>query len=176
VANTINAVMAGAEVIHTTVTGIGERAGNTPMEETVLALLTMYGIDVGIDYSKLNELARLVQDLSGFEVPRNRPFIGDSAYNIESGIVTGWFKNVFESDPTIVYPVHPDFVGHSAPNILMGKKSGLDNIELWSRKLNIELSADEAMTVLKAVKVKSHDLKRVLTEDEFAEIARDVKA
>ena len=176
VANTINAVMAGAEVIHTTVTGIGERAGNTPMEETVLALLTMYGIDVGIDYSKLNELARLVQDLSGFEVPRNRPFIGDSAYNIESGIVTGWFTNVFESDPTIVYPVHPDFVGHSAPNILMGKKSGLDNIELWSRKLNIELSADEAMTVLKAVKVKSHDLKRVLTEDEFAEIARDVKA
>ena len=176
VANTINAVLAGAEVIHTTVTGIGERAGNTPMEETVLALLTMYGIDVGIDYSKLNELARLVQDLSGFEVPRNRPFIGDSAYNIESGIVTGWFKNVFESDPTIVYPVHPDFVGHSAPNILMGKKSGLDNIELWSRKLNIELSADEAMTVLKAVKVKSHDLKRVLTEDEFAEIARDVKA
>ena len=176
VANTINAVMAGAEVIHTTVTGIGERAGNTPMEETVLALLTMYGIDVGIDYSKLNELARLVQDLSGFEVPRNRPFIGDSAYNIESGIVTGWFKNVFESDPTIVYPVHPDFVGHSAPNILMGKKSGLDNIELWSRKLNIELNADEAMTVLKAVKVKSHDLKRVLTEDEFAEIARGVKA
>ena len=176
VANTINAVMAGAEVIHTTVTGIGERAGNTPMEETVLALLTMYGIDVGIDYSKLNELARLVQDLSGFEVPRNRPFIGDSAYNIESGIVTGWFKNVFESDPTIVYPVHPDFVGHSTPNILMGKKSGLDNIELWSRKLNIELNADEAMTVLKAVKVKSHDLKRVLTEDEFAEIARGVKA
>ena len=176
VANTINAVLAGAEVIHTTVTGIGERAGNTPMEETVLALLTMYGIDVGIDYSKLNELSHLVQELSGFEVPRNRPFIGDSAYNIESGIVTGWFKNVFESDPTIVYPVHPDFVGHDAPNILMGKKSGLDNIELWTRKLNIELNEEEAMTVLKAVKQKSHDLKRVLTEDEFAEIARSAKA
>ena len=176
VANTINAVLAGAEVIHTTVTGIGERAGNTPMEETVLALLTMYGIDVGIDYSKLNELSQLVQELSGFEVPRNRPFIGDSAYNIESGIVTGWFKNVFESDPTIVYPVHPDFVGHDAPNILMGKKSGLDNIELWTRKLNIELNEEEAMTVLKAVKQKSHDLKRVLTEDEFAEIARNAKA
>jgi len=64
VANTINAVLAGAEVIHSTVLGIGERAGNTPMEETVLALLTMYGIDVGIDYSKLNETAKLVQELS----------------------------------------------------------------------------------------------------------------
>ena len=54
VANTINAVLAGGEVIHTTVLGIGERAGNTPMEETVLALLAMYGIDVGLDYSKMN--------------------------------------------------------------------------------------------------------------------------
>ncbi len=176
VANTINAVLAGAEVIHTTVLGIGERAGNTPMEETVLALLTMYGIDVGIDFSKLNELAALVQELSGFEVPPNRPFIGKNSYNIESGIVTGWFKNVFESDPTIVYPVHPDFVGHEAPNILMGKKSGLDNVELWSKKLGIDLDPGLAMPVLQAVKQKSHDLKRVLTEDEFAEIVREFKA
>ena len=51
------------------------------MEETVLALLTMYGIDVGIDFSKLNELAALVQELSGFQVPPNRPFIGKNAYN-----------------------------------------------------------------------------------------------
>ena len=69
VANTINAVLAGAEVIHSTVLGIGERAGNTPMEETVMALLTMYGIDVGIDYGKLNELSRLVRELSGAQVP-----------------------------------------------------------------------------------------------------------
>jgi len=176
VANTINAVMAGAEVIHTTVLGIGERAGNTPMEETVLALLTMYGIDVGIDYGKLNELSQLVQELSGFKVPKNRPFIGESSYNIESGIVTGWYKNVFQSDPTIVYPVNPDFVGHEPPSILMGKKSGLDNVELWARKLNIELSEDEALAVLKEVKQRSHDLKRVLTEDEFTKIAGNAKA
>ena len=174
VANTINAVVAGAEVIHSTVLGIGERAGNTPMEETVLALLTMYGIDVGIDYSKLNETAKLVQELSGFEVPVNRPFIGNGAYSIESGIVTGWFKNVFDSNPTTVFPVHPDFVGHEAPRIMMGKKSGLDNIEIWCRKLGIELNEEEAMDVLMAVKLKSHDLKRVLTEEEFKEIALSV--
>ena len=176
VANTINAVLAGGEVIHTTVLGIGERAGNTPMEETVLALRALYGIDVGIDFSKLNELAKLVRELSGFEIPLNRPFIGDAAYNIESGIVTGWYKNVFDYDPTIVYPIHPDFVGHSAPEIYMGKKSGLDNIEIWTQKLNIELSDDEAMAVLMKVKLASHDLKRVLNEDEFKEIAAQVKA
>ena len=176
VANTINAVLAGAEVIHSTVLGIGERAGNTPMEETVLALLTMYGIDVGLDYSKLNELSKLVQELSGTQVPSSRPFIGDGAYTIESGIVTGWFKNVFENDPTTVFPVHPDFVGHDTPKIVMGKKSGLDNIAIWTKKLGIELNEDEAMDVLMAVKLRSHDLKRVLTEKEFMGVVEEVTA
>lgn len=176
VANTISAVLAGAEVIHSTVLGIGERAGNTPMEEVVLALLTMYGVDVGLDYKKMNELSKLVQELSGMQIPACRPFIGDGAYTIESGIVTGWFKNVFDENPTTVFPVHPDFVGHDAPQIAMGKKSGLDNIEIWSKKLGIELSEEEALAVLKEVKLTSHDLKRVLTEDEFMKIAEKVRA
>jgi isopropylmalate/homocitrate/citramalate synthase len=176
VANTIMAVLSGAEVIHSTVTGIGERAGNAPMEETALALLTMYGIDVGIDYSKLNELSKLVQTLSGTGIPSNRPFIGEGAYTIESGIVTGWFKNAFEKNPTTVFPVHPDFVGHDAPKILMGKKSGADNIEIWSKKLGIELNEEESLAVLQEVKLKSHDLKRVLDEGEFKEIVKKVKA
>ena len=176
VATTIMAVLAGAEVIHSTVTGIGERAGNTPMEETVLALLTMYGIDVGIDYGKLNELSKLVRGVSGTEIPESRPFIGDGAYTIESGIVTGWYKNVFEKDPTTVFPVRPEFVGHEMPQIVMGKKSGVDSVAVWSQKLGIELSEEETLAVLSRVKLRSHDLKRVLTEDEFREITENVKA
>jgi len=176
VANTIMAVVAGAEVIHSTVTGIGERAGNTPMEETVMALLTLYGIDVGIKYNKLNELSRLVRELSGTEIPTNRPFIGDMAYDIESGIITSWYKNSFAQHPTEVFPVHPNFVGHRAPQILMGKKSGLDNVALWSDELGIKLNQNEAMEVLKQVKSKAIDLKRVLTEDEFHEIVQGVKS
>jgi len=176
VANTIMAVLAGAEVIHSTVTGIGERAGNVPMEETVLALLTMYGIDVGIDYSKLNELSRLVREISGTEIPASRPFIGDGAYTIESGIVTGWYRNVFEKDPTTVFPVRPEFVGHAMPRIVMGKKSGLDSVAVWSEKLNIDLTEEEAQAVIAEVKLRSHDLKRTLTEDEFREVAEKVKS
>jgi len=176
VANTIMAVLSGAEVIHSTVTGIGERAGNAPMEETALALLTMYGIDVGIDYSKLNELSKMVQKLSGTQVPSSRPFIGEGAYTIESGIVTGWFRNAFEKHPTTVYPVHPEFVGHDAPKILMGKKSGADNVDIWAKKLGIQLNEEETLAVLQEVKLKSHDLKRVLSEGEFKEIVKKIKA
>ncbi|HWU39301.1 MAG TPA: hypothetical protein VN203_16775 [Candidatus Acidoferrum sp.] len=172
VANTIMAVLSGAEVLHTTVGGIGERCGNAAMEETVLALLTLYGIDVGIDYGKLNELSRLVMGLAGIEPPANRPFIGSRAYTIESGIVTSWFKNAYQSDPTVVFPVHPGFVGHGRPEILMGKKSGVDNVALWAKKLGVRLNDDQIMAALNEVKLKSHDLKRVLTEKEFGKIVR----
>ena len=68
VANTLLAVAEGVEVIQTTVTGIGERAGNTPMEETVLALLTMYGLDAGIRTERFFELSKLVMDLAGVDL------------------------------------------------------------------------------------------------------------
>ena len=176
VANTIAAVLAGAEVIHSTVTGIGERAGNTPMEETALALLTLYGIDVGLKYDKLNELSELVRKLTNTQIPANRPFIGEMAYDIESGILTSWFKNAYHQKPTELFPVRHSFIGHRAPQILMGKYSGLDNVALWSEKLGIKLDKEEATEAITKVKVKSHDLKRVLSEDEFREIAESVIA
>jgi hypothetical protein len=61
-------------------------------------------------------------------------------------------------------------------DLLSGVESGLDNVELWTKKLGIDLDPGLAMPVLQAVKQKSHDLKRVLTEDEFVEIVREFKA
>ena len=69
VANTIMALSLGVEVMHTTVLGIGERSGNAPMEDVVMALKTMYGVDCGIDTTKLTPLANLVQRLTGVVVP-----------------------------------------------------------------------------------------------------------
>lgn len=175
VANTIEAVLAGAEIIHSTVTGIGERTGNTPMEETVLSLLTLYGIDVGLKYDKLNELSMLVRELSGTVVPANRPFIGDMAYDIESGIIAGWYRNTFHQHATEIFPVHHRFVGHRPPQILMGKKSGVDNVVLWLEELGIRLQENEIQAVLNEVKLRAHALKRVLSKDEFREIVEDVR-
>ena len=176
VANTIMAVLSGAEVIHSTVGGIGERCGNAAMEETAMALLTMYGIDVGLNYSKLNELSKLVMKISGLEVPPQRPFVGDKAFTVESGIVTGWYRNAYKDNPTTVFPLLPEFVGHTRPEIIMGKKSGLDNIAVWAEKLRLKIDDDKKMEILKRIKRRSHDLRRVLTEKEFKEIVKEVKS
>jgi len=140
-----------------------------------MALLTMYDIDVGINFSKMNELAQLVRKLSGIEIPSSRPFVGDGAYTIESGMVANWFRNSYEDNPTTIYPVHPGFLGRESPKIVMGKKSGLDSIWLWAERLGIELKEEETLALLQEVKLTSHDLKRVLSEEEFRELAEKVK-
>jgi len=118
----------------------------------------------------------LVRKLTNTQIPANRPFVGEMAYDIESGILTSWFKNAYHQKPTEVFPVHHSFVGHRAPQILMGKYSGLDNVALWAEKLGLKLDKEEATEVINKVKVKSLDLKRVLSEDEFREIAESVIA
>jgi len=141
----------------------------------VIPLLTLYGIDVGLKYNRLNETSKLVKELSNTSMPVNRPFIGDMAYDIESGIVTNWYRNAFHQYPTEVFPVHPDFVGHSPPQILMGKYSGVDKVALWSEELGISLQNQEAQVVLNEVKRRAYALKRVLNKDEFREIVEDVR-
>jgi len=174
VANTIMALAEGVEVMHTTVLGVGERAGNTPMEETVMGLLTMYGVDVGIDYSKLTSLANLVQKITGVDVPSNKPVVGRQLYQIESGIIASWFKNCGEEHATELFPVRWNFVGQPPAEVVMGKGSGIDSIRAWLEQLGIEASEEEALKMTAAVKNHSLSTKKLLTESEFQKIAQDV--
>lgn len=174
VANTLLAVAEGASVMHTTVSGLGERAGNAPTEETVLALLTMYGVDTGIDTTKFTEIARLVADLSGVTQPANRPITGETLYNVESGIIATWVNNV-GNDLLEPFPYRPELVGQKNPEIVMGKGSGLDSVAIWLGRVGIndaELSVMEE--ILAEVKGVSLAKKGLLDEDEFLDIVRSV--
>ena len=174
VANSILAVAEGASVIHTTVSGIGERAGNAPTEETVLALLTMYGIDTGIKTEKFTEIARLVADLSGVTQPSNRPVTGDRLYNVESGIIATWVNNVGD-DLLEPFPFRPELVGQSNPEIVLGKGSGLDSIAIWLGRHGIfDAETKELEAILAEVKGKSLAKKGLLDDDEFLDIVRDI--
>jgi isopropylmalate/homocitrate/citramalate synthase len=174
VANTVLAVAEGASVIHTTVSGIGERAGNAPTEETVLALLTMYGLDLGIKTEKFTEIARLVADLSGVAQPGNRPITGDMLYNVESGIIATWVKNV-GNDLLEPFPYRPELVGQPDPEIVLGKGSGLDSVALWLGKHGIyDAEIKEIEAILAEVKGRSLAKKGLLDDDEFLDVVREV--
>jgi len=153
---------------------VGERAGNTPMEETVMGLLTMYGVDVGLDYSKLTPLANLVQKLTGVSVPSNKPVVGKQLYQIESGIIASWYKNCGEENATELFPVRAEFVGQPPAEIVMGKGSGIDSVKAWLAQMGIEASDEEALKMTAEVKGYSLKNKRLLTETEFRKIAQNI--
>lgn len=174
VANSILAVAEGASVIHTTVSGLGERAGNAPTEETVLALLTMYGVDTGIDTTTFTDIARLVAELSGVAQPSNRPVTGDMLYAVESGIITTWVKNVGD-ELTEPFPYRPELVGQPAPEIVLGKGSGLDSVAIWLGKHGIfDAEMKEIEAILAEVKGVSLAKKGLLDDEDFLSIVKEI--
>ena len=174
-ANTLLGLAAGAEVAHVTVTSVGERAGNAALEDVVLSLLTMYNIDVGIQYDKLYELSKLVRRISGLHIPSNRPIVGDMIYKLESGIVATWSLACGEEHILELMPFRSDLVGQEPPEIVLGKKSGLTSIAEWLKKIGVEASEEESGNILQKVKEKSIEKKGLLTEAEFKEIVKEVK-
>ena len=170
-ANTIMALAAGAEVVHCTISGIGERAGNASMEEVVLTLLTMYGIDVGIKTEKFYGLSKLIRELSGLQIPSNRAIVGDMLFNVESGIIANWVKNAGKEHILEVFPYHWNLVGQAPVEIVLGKNSGLDSVRIWLERLGMTASDEQMQAMLLQVKDRSIQKKALLSVNEFRDIA-----
>ena len=174
IANTIAALQAGASVAHTTVTGLGERAGNVPTEEVVMSLLALYGRDIGIKTEKFVEVSKFVMELAKVSQPPNRPIVGDKLYDIESGIIAGWFRMARKEHPLEYVPFAPELVGQRPVNVVLGKNSGPPSMDEWCEKLGITATDEEKMAILQGVKAKSFEKKDLLTADEFKVVVASV--
>jgi len=171
-ANTLLALANGAQVAHTTITSIGERAGNVAYEEVALALLTCYGVDTGLKHEKMCELSRLVRKIGKLPLPTNRPIVGDLLFQVESGIVATFFVNCGAERVLELFPYHWELVGQPAADVVLGKKSGLDSIRLWLRRTDIRVKDDHIPLLLADVKQRSYELGGLLTEMDFRRLAR----
>lgn len=170
IANSLIAATAGASVIQTTVAGIGERAGNVPFEETVMALRTLYDHDCGIRTEKLTELAKLVGELSKVRQPSNRAVTGESLFDVESGIIATWVRNVRDEALTECVPYDPRIVGQTGPHIVLGKGSGIDNVVEYLELIGREATEDQRLEILQQVKAASLVKGDLLDRDEFTRI------
>ena len=168
-ANSLLAVAAGAEVVHTTIAALGERAGNTPYEDLALALLTMYGLDVGLRYDKMVEVARMVEEITGQRNRWNRAVFGKHLTDIESGIIAGWYRNCSD-EPTMLAPYDPALVGGRPLDVVLGKNSGVESIKIWAERLGVGLSEDQAQEIVQAVKTRAYEKHALLNIDDFRAI------
>lgn len=146
-ANTLAACKAGATHVNTTVNGLGERAGNAPLEEVVLGLGKLHGIATGIDLKGFPALSAMVASASGRAVPWQKSVVGAGAFTHEAGIhVDGLLKH-----PDNYQGFDPREVGQ-AHRIVLGKHSGSRAVQVVYGGLGIELGTDEAAALLPHVR------------------------
>jgi isopropylmalate/homocitrate/citramalate synthase len=155
VANTIAGAEAGAEYLSVTINGIGERSGNAALEETALALKVLYGVDTGIDTTKLVAVSRLVEELSGVTLQAHKAVVGRGAFAHESGmVVAGLLKEPFTAEC-----YKPELVGQKR-EIVLGKKSGLASVQAKLDELGITATSEQVRRVVDAVKLEAVQTKR----------------
>jgi homocitrate synthase NifV len=119
-ANTIAAICAGAASVDVTINGLGERAGNAPLAEVVMALLVSLDIPSRVRAESLADLSRTIAKWTGWPISPTCPVVGDGLFRHESGIHV---RGVL-SDPTSYEPYRPEWVGASRREIVLGKHSG----------------------------------------------------
>jgi len=149
VANTITAAEAGAFQLHTTVNGIGERAGNASLDEVLVALRLKGGVE-RYDLSCLTPLSRVVERYSGITLPRNKPVVGELAFSHESGIHIAAILD----DPSTYECFPPELVG-SERRFILGKHTGKKALEHVVSSIGCELSDKQICRVLDLVKEHS---------------------
>ena len=159
-ANTVSALRGGAAMAHVTVNGIGERGGNTSLEEVVMTLQSLYGIKTEIRSGDLYAISRLVSRLTGIPVAPNKAIVGENAFTHEAGIhVHGLI-----ADTATYEPIHPETVGRKR-RIVLGKHAGRSSVELALRELGIECEKGELAEILSRVKELGDKGKRVTDAD-----------
>jgi len=166
-ANALAAVAGGARQIECTINGLGERAGNTALEEVVMALRVRGDImpfDTRIDTRKIMHISRRVASVSGFSVQPNKAIVGKNAFAHESGIhQDGMLKNAetFEI-------MRPEDVGLAATNIVMGKHSGRAALRSKLHDLGYDLADNQLGDIFVRFKELADRKKEVYDEDLIA--------
>jgi Isopropylmalate/homocitrate/citramalate synthases len=168
VGNVFAAVSAGMKGIHTTINGLGERAGNAPLTSVVAMLHDQLGIKTNIVEHNLNQVSRIIESYSGLRIPNNKPIIGDNVFTQCAGIhADGDNKNNLYYNDLL-----PERFGRSREYAL-GKTSGKSNIKKNLEAMGLELDEDSLKKVTERI-IELGDKKEIVTQEDLPYIISDV--
>ena len=168
VANSIAAMRAGAQEVHVTINGIGERAGNAALEEVAVALKLLYGVDTSINLDKLYETSLLVSRLTGVPVQPNKAIVGENAFTHESGI----HAHAVLNNPLTYEPIPPELVGRTR-RLVVGKHAGSKGIKAVLNEMGIYPDEEQLKKIFSRVKMLGDKGKKV-TDIDLEAIAETV--
>ena len=171
-ANTLAAVAAGANIVQCTVNGVGERAGNAPLEEVVMALKVHsreFGVKINFDSTKLASLSELVARLTHIPIWPHKPVVGDNVFATEAGIHQA---GMLRSRKTYLI-FDPQEVGAKAPKLLLGKHTGRHFLKFKLKKVGFDLAEIELKEALDRLR-RLADKKAEISDDDLKEIAESI--
>jgi isopropylmalate/homocitrate/citramalate synthase len=166
--NAITALSSGATYVCTTVNGWGERAGNVPLEQLVMALKMLYNRDLGIDTTQLRELSEMVADFAGISLPPTQPLVGKNAFVHESGIHVA----AILEHPRTYEALAPQLVGNTR-KIVLGKHSGKHIIRRVLEEHGIEVDERILHQLVAEVK-KFGEVNGHLSSDDLDELINNL--
>jgi 2-isopropylmalate synthase len=175
VANSLAAVEAGAGQIECTVNGIGERAGNCSLEEVVMALRTrgdFYACDTRIQTQRLVPTSRLVSNITGLDVQRNKAIVGRNAFAHEAGI----HQDGMLKERSTYEIMRPEDVGFAKTDLVLGKHSGRAALADRARALGYRLTGEQLQTVFEEFKLLADKKKEIYDGDIAALIEQQMRA
>lgn len=171
-ANTLAGIQAGARQAEVTVNGIGERAGNTSLEEIVMALRTrrqFYNLETNIDTTRITRTSRMVSNYTGISVQPNKAIVGANAFAHEAGIhQDGMLKN-----QNTYEIMRPDMVGLTHSKLVLGKHSGRHAFKTQLASMGYELSNEELENAFRRFKELA-DRKKNITEADLEALVADL--
>ena len=166
VVNSIAGLLAGANAVSTTVNGIGERAGNTSLEELIMSLKILYGKDLGFKTKYIKELSDIVAKHSNLPIPYNKPVVGNNVFRHESGI----HVDAVIEEPLCYEPYMPELVGQKR-QLILGKHSGCRAVKAKLDGCGLEVSDDELLKIVQEVK-KIREEGTYINDNVFKEIVK----
>ena len=168
VSNVLAAVLSGVKGLHTTINGLGERAGNAPLASVQAILKDHFQAITHIDESRLNEISRTVESYSGISIPANKPIVGQNVFTQVAGVhADGDSKNnLYFND------LQPERFGR-VREYALGKNSGKANIRKNLESLGLELDEESMRKVTERI-IELGDRKELVTQDDLPYIISDV--
>ncbi|MFW6117009.1 MAG: 2-isopropylmalate synthase [Thermoproteota archaeon] len=160
VANSITALKSGADEVHVTVNGLGERAGNAALEEVTVLLKTLYNVEVPIKSELLYKTSSLVSQLTGIPLHPNKAIVGDNAFTHESGMHTHGIL----SHPSTYEPISPEIVGR-VRRFATGKHAGSRGIEACLKEMGLNPTGEQLKRIFNRVKTVGDKGKKVTDAD-----------
>ena len=168
VANSLAGVKAGANVIHVTVNGLGERAGIASLSEVAVALKVLMGIDPGIKFHRLIELSNIVERYSGVYLAAHTPIVGNNAFSHKAGVHVA----AVLADPTTYEAFDPSILGRSR-KIIVDKYAGKHAVKAKLDELGVDVDDEQLEKITKKIKELSDKKKRIENAD-ILSIAEEV--